>query len=290
MKKRIFVVILVIVFLLSFGCASKELAPQDNRNSGDGFAGEGDESTVISESQTTRKIIKNGSVDLETDDVVKAYADILAFAKQNGGYEFKHTRAARSNYITITAQIKIKPEKLDALMDFAGNAAVIINSSTTSDDITDDYYDAQIRLESKKKSLEKYYEFLAQARNVDETLKLQNEINNLTEEIEALEGKLKMWDEQVSESTLSLTLSQVSDPSKPKKKVNWSAMSFSDMGTLIKNGFISVSNVLIAIFQWVLIIVIAASPLIVIAVIVYLIDRRRRKAKEAKKREDSNKK
>ncbi|HHT86986.1 MAG TPA: DUF4349 domain-containing protein [Clostridiales bacterium] len=284
MKKRLFIILLIVVLLISFGCASSHEAPNSADQGSDRGQNTYDDSTEVV-SLSSRKVIRNGSMDIEADDVVAAYSDILNYANRNGGYEFKHTRTERNGYTYISAQIKIKSDKLDALMGHIGSVAVIINSSTTSDDITDEYYDVQLRLEAKKKALEKYYEFLEKAHSLDETLKLQAEINSLTEEIEVLEGKLKLWDSQVNESVLNLTISQSSDPSKPKKKVDWKALSWRDMVILIKNGFISVSNVIIAILQWLLIIIIAASPLIIIALIVYYIIRKKRKDKKKKENE-----
>ncbi|HBL83536.1 MAG: hypothetical protein A2Y17_00445 [Clostridiales bacterium GWF2_38_85] len=282
MKTRILVTILVVLLLLSTGCSKSN--EQTDVNKGDGYVNteeDNDAGDNVFES-TLRKIVKNGNLQLETTNVVKTYSDILAFAKENGGYEFEHSKTVRDNYTSITAEIKIKPEKLDLLMEYAGDAAVIINSSTSSDDITEEYYDAQTRLETKKKILLKYYEFLEDAATLDDTLKIQNDMNKLTEEIEAVEGKIKIWDVLVSESSLNVTISQVDDPLKPKKDIKWNALSWNDMGTLIKNGFISVSNIVIAVVQWLIISVITISPLLIIAGIILLITKKKRKEHKAK--------
>jgi hypothetical protein len=285
MNARIIVTLLVVVLLILSGCSSNKSSDQITSYSGNGYTdtANGNVSADTINESAVRKIIKNGTLDLETTDVVKTYSDILTFAKENGGYEFEHTQTSNDSYTSITVQIKIDPEKLDLLMEFAGNSAGIINSTVTSDDITDDYYDAETRLKTKKEVLENYYKYLDEAKTIDETLELQDKIDTLTEDIEAIEGKLKMWNELVNESTLDITISQINDPAKPKKDINWSTMSWSDMGTMIKNGFISVSNVLIAIIQWIIIIVIAISPLLIIAGIVLFATRKKRKELKAKK-------
>ena len=62
--------------------------------------------SVVS-SQPEKKIIKDANVDMKAADVKQAYADILAFAKQNGGYEFSQGTNTRGDYITLNATIKI---------------------------------------------------------------------------------------------------------------------------------------------------------------------------------------
>lgn len=291
MKKRLLVIILLVFLIINTSCKaiSKSEGPSNNMSSSessDGYDQKGisndNKNTQTNESNLQRKIIKNGSLNLIADNVDQAYDNILTYAKTLGGYEFKHQKSKNNIYTVITAQIKISPEGLDLLMNYAGTAAEVLNSKTTSDDITSNYYDTQIRLDTQKKSLAQYYTFLQSAKTIDETLRIQNEINKLTTEIESLEGKIKLWDTLISESTLDLSINQKNDPLKPKKDIEWNALTISDMGTLIKNGFMSVVNVLVAILQWLAIIVLSISPILIIAGIVIFIVRHKRKLKKSK--------
>lgn len=300
MKFRVFSLLIAVFFVFLAGCNSSsvtDIAPK-KKAPGTGFhnvatnesnsknvkdtlnENESDNATDKNNpGQTNRKIIKDGILDLETEDVNKAYANILSYAKENGGYEFSHQKTVREDYISIEAVIKIKPEKLDALMSYACSVSNVINSSTASDDITDQYYDAQIRLETKRKALERYYDILRNTQELNEILIIQTEINKLTEDIEASEGKLRLWDQLVSESSLRITISQVDDPLKPKIKVNWSALSWGDMGIIIKNGFTTVLNTVVTVLQWAVIVLISVSPLIIIAGVILIIIKLRSKRK-----------
>lgn len=285
MKKRIIPLVISIFFILSVGCSSADKGSNLDRAPGEGFFYGAENQEVVEDHDQNqprdviRKIIKNGSLNLEANDVDKAYANILSHAIENGGYEFSHRKTDRNGYMSIEAVIKISPEKLDDLMSYAGSVAVIINSATSSDDITDEYYDIQLSLETKRKALESYYKLLENTKELNDILKIQAEINKLIEEIEVSEGKIRLWDQLVSESRLSITINEVNDPFKPKKQVDWSALSFSDMGTIIKNGFTTVSNIIVAIFQWVIIILASISPLILIAGIILVVLRLKKKNK-----------
>jgi len=250
------------------------------------------EGTTVSNTEKAatykRMLIKNGELSLETSNVDKTYADILAFAQVHKGYEFKHAKTQSGNYFVITATIKISPEGLDLLMNYAGKAATVINSKITSDDITSNYYDSKTRLETKQKSLLKYYEFLGKAKNTTELLSIQSAIDNLTADIEVLEGQIKMWDTLVSESTLDITINQKDDPLKPKPEVKWNAISFENMGTYMANGFMSVTNGIVSVLQWIVISLGTISPILVLAAIVIgiILYRRRVKRRKAEQKKD----
>lgn len=291
MKKRFFGILLAFLFLFT-ACSSASYSQKDEAITQDGSTGYGDlnespqydetTGTKTSSADTTyvRKIIKDASMALKADDVDKTYADILKYAAQYGGYEFSHDKTVDDTSTYITAVIKIKPEGLDCVMNYVGESVKVISSSVKSDDITSNYYDTQIRLQTVQKTLEKYYQFLSEAKNVTEMLQIQNEINTLTQTIESYEGQLKMWDTLVQESTLTLSIYQINDSIRIDDEVVWNSLSFSDMGSLIKVGFSGVINILLSVLEWMLIILISASPLLVIAVIIILLIRHKSKNKK----------
>jgi len=291
MKKSLLIVLISLFLVLIAACGSNAPMSKSGSNYSDvskGYAQDAPAENVADNSPLTnvaafqRKIVKNGTLNLESENVDQSYANILAFAKENGGYEFNNQKSNNNSYTTISAQIKISPEGLDLLMNYAGTAAQVINSKIISDDIKSSYYDTQIRLDVQEKSLTQYYKFLDQAKTIDETLRIQSEINKLTTDIEALKGKIKLWDALISESTLDITINQKNDPLKPQKDINWNAITFSDMGSLIKNGFISVVNVLVSILQWIAILIISSSPLLVILGIIGWLVLRRKKLNRLK--------
>jgi hypothetical protein len=272
--------ILVLVAAVLIGCsAAKQVADYESgyatttMANNKGAAAE----DLSGEPEVERKIIRNAALDLEAKDVKVAYEAILTYAVASGGYETKRVMQRSNGYISIDAQIKIKPEHLDALIEYAAAQGEVINTNISIEDITESYYDVMIRLESMEKSLDRYYDFLKQAKTIDEILSVQSHINQMTVEIESLKGRLKVWNSLLAESVLTLRLRQIDDPIQLKKEINWSALSFADMGYLIKAGLTSVINVLVGLGQWLLIIVIAAAPIWLIALIIILLLRRRAK-------------
>jgi ACT domain-containing protein len=159
----------------------------------------------------------------------------------------------------------------------------VINSLTESDDITDSYYDTQTRLKTMELSLENYYTYLDKASTIDESLQVQNQINQLTVEIESLKGKLSLWDSLLAESLVTIRLRQANDPVKIKKEINWAALTFADMGYLMKSGLMQVVNVLVGVVQWLAIVLVAAAPIWIVGLIILLLVRRRIRKNRQKK-------
>ncbi|HUQ05076.1 MAG TPA: DUF4349 domain-containing protein [Kofleriaceae bacterium] len=155
-----------------------------------------------------RKIVRTGHIDL----VVKTYDDtrdqIDAIVKAAGGF-IDSTRVSRSEGQVSSAVIVVRIPasgfgdllpKLRALGD-------IQQESTDAADITAEYVDTSARLSSAR-ALEKRLIELAATRTgtVAEVLEVERELARVRGEIEQLEGQMRVWNDQVSLSTLTITL------------------------------------------------------------------------------------
>jgi len=300
-----FILLVVMVFVMVVGCAADKTGNPLNLNENSTIGGEKVANGVTSfgasdvknyeapSKDTTggsgtkpaaiqQKLIKDGEMTVDSADVNATYATILAFAKKNGGYEFTRQRTKSGNYTKIIAVIKIRPDRLDKLMEVSGTGVEVIKSNISSEDITADYSDTKIRLKTQEEGLKKYYEFLKKAKNIDEILAIQDSINSITEDIESMKGQIRMWDALVGEATLTITLQQKDDPVKVVKEIKWNALTPEDMGRMISNGFITIVNTIVSVVQWLVIALAALSPIIILAgVALFLLLKRNKKKKKA---------
>lgn len=311
-KCRLGAVILTGVMLLSVlfaGCSNKMMESSGVRGdnaagnsmnsspeSGYDYSGDmgkqetADNTDVAYISSAPRKIIQTARMDMETEDTLALYQKLTAWASSNGGFEFSKNQYKSGDSIVMEATLKLPPEKLNSFFDFAAQSGTVINSNIDSQDITDSYYDVQTRLESKRKSLERYYELLKNTQTVEEIVTVQQSINQLTEEIEALEGKLKLWDSKVDYSDVHLFIREYSDPIKIKKDFDWNTMSFDDMLYMMKQGFLGVVNTVASCLQWVAIVLVSASPVLLplLAVVLLIVYIAKYKKKKISKKEQEN--
>lgn len=239
-------------------------------------------SDTVSAEEYEDKIIRTANVQITSTDAQKCYSVLLQFAKENGGSEVSVTKNHDSyehyDYFYIYATLKIAPDKLEDFIALAEKTDKVTSSEITSDDVTQDYYDIKLRLESKKKALKSYYKLLDEAKTIEETLEIQRYITDLTADIESMEGMLRYYDAKVDLSTINLTISQQEKVHTPvEDEFHWDSLSLSDVGTLIKNGFLGVINFLWSLLLWLIIAVAALSPILLIAGVVFFFVRRYRK-------------
>lgn len=227
-----------------------------------------------------RKVIVNASMDIEAEDASGLHGRLAARAAELGGYEYSNEVQHHELYSVVKATFNIPPQYVQDFMAYAGDEGRIVNRSLSSDDITESYYDAKLRLESSRNSLEQYYRFMDDAQTLDDVLRLQRVIDGIIADIEAYEGKLRVWDVLTDMATVSVYIRQENDPVKIEREINWSALSASDMGYLIKRGFVAVSSCAWSVVQWIAIVLLVTSPIWLIALPVLWIILKKRKARK----------
>lgn len=275
--------VLLIILAVFFGCSARtegaisDIASPEHLNK----VTKSSQASESAPSPDDRRVIRNAFLEIVVKDVTHAYNSLLGFAEEQGGYETERNQRTNNGYLYIDAQIRIKPDKLDAFISYAKELSGEdnINVRISTQDITDKYFDSQTRLNTMEKSLEQYYGYLEKAKTIEESLLVQEHINRLTLEIESLKGTLSLWDKQLAESTVSLSIRQLDDPVKLRKEINWTTLSLSDTGYLMTAGLKSIVNIVLSVLQWLLIAFVATAPLWIIALIIILIIRNSKKRK-----------
>ena len=84
----------------------------------------------------------------------------------------------------------------------------LIVETISGQDVTEEFVDIETRLKTKKEVEKRYIEFLSRAKNIEEILKIENELRVIREEIEAKEGRLKFLNDRVAYSTINLNIYQ----------------------------------------------------------------------------------
>jgi hypothetical protein len=172
-----------------------------------------------------RKLIKEGRVEFETDNVNTTRKTIFEAANKYKGYvssdqEFKST-GRKSN----TVIIRVPADKFDNLLSDATIGVEKFDSKEINvKDVTEEFLDIQARLKTKKELELRYIDLLKQAKNVIEILEIEKQIGQLRSDIESIEGRLKYLQDRVSFSTLTMTFYETI----PNK---------TEFGQKFKNGF-----------------------------------------------------
>ena len=157
-----------------------------------------------------KKIIKTALLNLEVKDYSGYYSSIREKVKNLGGYIAQEEQSQSEYKIENNLVIKVPVDQFEnALVQLADKAEKLNEKKITSQDVSAEYIDTRSRMESKKKVRQQYIELLKQAKNMEDILNVQSEINRIQEEIEAATGRVEYLGHSSAYSTINLTYYQV---------------------------------------------------------------------------------
>jgi len=242
MKKTLLFVLLSILF---FGCGSKY------ENSESSTFNTVKNNSIEKVNAIDRKLIKNGSIRFETDDIEKTNRLIKSSLDKFGAYVSEENNYNNNSNTGYDITIRVPALKFDSLMSYIMKKADIKelkNKSTQINDVTEDFIDTQARLKIKKESEQKLIDLLKQTRNLTEVLEIQKQLTDIRADIESREGRMKYLSDQVDYSTVNVSFYE---------KTSYSNRFFGDFWGAIKDGWqVFLHFVTLLAYLWVVIIVV----------------------------------
>jgi hypothetical protein len=160
-----------------------------------------------------RKMIWTGSLDFQVDNIDEATKHITALAQQHQGF-VSGMNLYTSNYeISNNITLRVKSEHFFQLLESLQKASVHTRSvQINSNDVSEEFVDINSRLKTKREVRERFITVLnTKTGNVADILEAERSIGKITEEIEALEGRLRYLSDQVSLSTINVRIYQKVD-------------------------------------------------------------------------------
>ena len=194
-------------------------------------------SEEVTVQDTSRKLIRNVSMDVETEEFETLYAKVNEKTKAYGGYVESSQIYNNSIYYGDTLRnasltIRIPQDKLD---DFLSNVAEISNVTSRSENVTDvtlQYVD----MESHKKALEveqeRLLDLLEQAESVEDIISIESRLSDVRYQIESMESQLRTMDNQVNYSTVNLYIDEVKKLTPVEEQDTWEKISSGFMNSL----------------------------------------------------------
>ncbi len=162
-----------------------------------------------------KKIIKNATLVVEAKSQ-KTFNDFVhEQVKRTGGYVAEEEQTKSDYKIENMATIKVPVDQFDNLVKSLTSTKEenIVTQKVTSQDVTGEVIDTRARTEAKRQIRLRYLDLLKQAKNMEDILKVQEEINNIQEEIEAGAGQVKYLTHAAAYSTVQLTFYEILNPS-----------------------------------------------------------------------------
>lgn len=167
------------------------------------------------ESKSSRKLIRTKSVTVETKNLDKSLEKVNTAIDTFGAY-VEHSTLDSPSYVseyddkrTYTMTIRVPEDKLDAFMNQLDSTGTVTNATESTEDVTLQYTDIEAHKKALKTEYDRVMELLGKAETMDQILALESKLSDLRYQIDSYESQLKVMDNQVTYSTVSLTLREV---------------------------------------------------------------------------------
>jgi hypothetical protein len=260
-------IILIVTSILFTGCSSKtapEAAPAEPSKA-DFTVSEnqtaGAMPTAGTEQTAKRKLIVKLYMEMRVDNIEKSIFDAEGMAVNVGGYTRESSQNESSGQLTLmipVGQVDTFTAKLRAL-------GKVINSNRKTEDVTDSYFDTQIRIKNLETEIETMRNLLQKPGwKVSEILEIEREIRRLTDEFESLKGYITNLDRQItySEVRISFEKSQIAVDSRSQDGIGYK------LTLALKSGIEFLVNIVTGILS-LIVFILPISPLIIIAYFIF---------------------
>jgi hypothetical protein len=159
-------------------------------------------------STADRSVIITGSMYMTVEDPIVA-ADRAAGIVQNvGGRVDARSETAPDEHYGGSAwlTLRIPSDKLDAVVDNLRELGTVDQFSTDSYDVTTEVTDLEAQISTLRASTTRIESLLLEAKDISDIITLENELDRRQSELESLEARQRGLDDQVSMSTINLSL------------------------------------------------------------------------------------
>ncbi len=165
--------------------------------------------TVVERSN--RMIVKNADIRLRVDDTNIAIDRALQVVGDAGGYIvssqvwYQDYYGNNLKYASITIGVPVE-EFENVMRRLRGLAVDVLDENASGEDVTDQYVDLQSQLTNLEATRARIQEFLKDAKNVDEALRVNQELANIEAQIEQIKGRMNYLNDRSAFSTITINL------------------------------------------------------------------------------------
>ncbi|MCQ2553064.1 MAG: DUF4349 domain-containing protein [Clostridia bacterium] len=159
------------------------------------------------------KLIYRANISLQTTEYEKTLDGIKAMVAEFGGY-FEGSEVYNGNYYYSGLKngsytIRIPSDSYRAFIDSVGDGARVVRLNESVEDIGQQYYDAESRLETLNIKLDRLQELLQKADNMSDIIVLENEISDVEYSIQKYSTTLNRYDSLIGYSTINMDIQEV---------------------------------------------------------------------------------
>lgn len=170
----------------------------------------------------TQKIIERLSYQIETLKFDDSVRKIQSMCTELGGYVQDSNVTGdgiqnKGGLRQASYTLRIPQEKVSQLKSRAGEIGSILNSSSSSENVSEKYYDTEARLKSLRTQQDRLLALMQKSGSLTDVIALEKALADVNYQIEQLTGTLREYDSLINFSTVSIQLNEVIEPTETEK-------------------------------------------------------------------------
>ncbi len=156
-----------------------------------------------------KKIIKTAYINIEVESIAAIRKVIDTTIKTFNGYVVSENMQNTESQLSSNINIKVPAQQFDKMLaKLASIAKKVDYQNIETQDVTEEYIDVETRLSNSRKVEQSYIKLLQKAKTIEDILKIEQKLGEIRTEIESTQGRLKYLNNQVSYSTINLSVYQ----------------------------------------------------------------------------------
>lgn len=158
-----------------------------------------------------RLVIKNAEIsllvensDVAIDGVTQLVGDVRGYIVSS---QIWYQDYYGTNYKHATITIGIPADQFEVVLRRLRNLSIrVLNETASGQDVTDQYVDLQSQLTNLEATRDRIKSFLEQAQNVDEALRINQQLSEIEAQIEQVKGKMNYLSDRSAFSTITISI------------------------------------------------------------------------------------
>ena len=232
----------------------------------------------VEASPIEKKIIKTATLNLVVEDFSNVPIQVEALAKKFEGYVANSNLIGKSGETRHgTWKLRIPVTLYETFLAECRKLGEELNVAEDSSDVSEEFYDTEARIRNKQKEEEQLLKLLSERPGkLEEVLAVERELSRVREEVERMQGRVRVLSSLAALTTVSLNVKEVHH-FEPEKKLTPPTLgervqeAFSNSWKLLQNTASNAVVVLAALAPW-------AALLAVLCAILFVFYRLKRKA------------
>ncbi len=160
--------------------------------------------TTVAEMSFQRKVIYDVYFSLESNQPDSVIKDIQELAKNCHGY-IVFTRKKN-------IKIRVPVKETSGLVNQIETLAKVVDKYVSGQDVTEEYFDLEIKIDNIEKARKRYLELLAKAENVPAALSIEKELERLQRELDLLKGRENKLEHLIAYVTINVDVNNFVKP------------------------------------------------------------------------------